>query len=88
MAYRVEISPAAQRDLRAIPGAPREILAGAVRALGGEPRPVGVRKIRGSQNAWRIRVRDYRVVYEVHDDRSLVVIIKVDRRRERTYRGL
>ncbi len=49
---------------------------------------VGVRKIPGSQNVWRIQGRDYRVVYEVHDDRSLGAIIRVDRRRERTYRGL
>lgn len=88
MPHRVEISPAAGRNLRAISSAPREILARAIYALGDESRPVGARKLRGAQKAWRIRVRDFRVVYEVYDDRSLVLIIKVDRRRERTYRRI
>ncbi|MDP2937152.1 MAG: type II toxin-antitoxin system RelE/ParE family toxin [Dehalococcoidia bacterium] len=88
MPYRVEISPAAERNLRAISAAPREILARAIYALGDELRPIGVRKIRGAQNAWRIRVWDFHIVYEVCDDRSLVLIIKVDRRRERTYRRI
>ena len=35
---------------------------------------------------WRIRVGDYRVLYEIHDDRLLVLVIRVAHRRE-AYRG-
>lgn len=57
-----------------------------IQALADNPRPSGVRKIQGEDRGWRIRVGQYRVVYDVHDDRSIVVVLKVDRRRETTYR--
>lgn len=88
MRYKVELSPAAQRDLKSIPDAPKEAIAKTILGLGENPRPTGVRKISGSQRAWRIRVREYRVIYETYDDRRLVVVLRVDRRRERTYRRL
>ena len=58
----------------------------AVRGLAGEPRPRGAIKLRGGGGAYRLRIGDYRVVYDVYDDRALVVIIKVARRNETTYR--
>ncbi len=86
MPYRVELAPAAQRDLR---GLPREIqarLAAPILALAEDPRPAGARKLRGEERTWRIRVGPYRVVYDIHADRALVVILKVARRSETTYR--
>jgi len=44
-----------------------------------------VRKLWGEERTWRIRVGAYRVVYDIYDDRALVVILKVARRSERTY---
>lgn len=88
MAYRVELAPAAQRDLRRLP---REVLArlgGPIRALGEDPRPPGCRKLQGERQTWRIRVGPFRVIYDVYDDRSLVLVLKVDRRRETTYSRL
>lgn len=52
------------------------------------PRPVGARKVVGAANTWRIRVGEYRVVYEVSDPGQRVVILQVTRRSETTYRGL
>ena len=86
MPYRVELAPAAQRDLRRLPPHIQERLAAPIQALADNPRPSGVRKIQGEDRGWRIRVGQYRVVYDVHDDRSIVVVLKVDRRRETTYR--
>jgi mRNA interferase RelE/StbE len=88
--YRVEISPAADRDLEKLKGRIRmqdfERLRNAVRSLAGEPRPQGVRKIRGAEKAYRIRVDNYRVVYDVYDSDNLVLILQVARRSETTYR--
>ena len=88
--YRVEISPAADRDLEKLKSRIRmqdfERLRNAVRSLAGEPRPRGVRKIRGTENAYRIRVSNYRVVYDVYDSDNLVLILQVARRSETTYR--
>ena len=88
--YRVEISPAADRDLENLKGRIRrqdfERLRNAVRSLAEEPRPQGVRKIRGAERAYRIRVGNYRVVYDVYDSDGLVLILQVARRSETTYR--
>ena len=85
MLYRVELAPAAQRELRRLPAAARRRLAGPITELARNPRPVGCRKLRGSQQTWRIRVGPYRVVYDIHTVTSLIVILKVVRRSESTY---
>jgi mRNA interferase RelE/StbE len=88
--YRLEVSPAADRDLEKLKGRIRrqdfERLRNAVGGLAEEPRPQGVRKIKGEERAYRIRVGSYRVVYEVYDDDKLVLILQIVRRSETTYR--
>ncbi|MBI2303182.1 MAG: type II toxin-antitoxin system RelE/ParE family toxin [Chloroflexi bacterium] len=86
MPYRVEISPAAGRELRRLLLPVRDRLEPVIMALAEEPRPQGVRKLQGGERAYRIRVGDYRVVYEVYDNENLVVILRVGRRTESTYR--
>ena len=87
---RLEVSPAADRDLEKLKGRIRkqdfERLRAAIRSLADEPRPQGVRKIKGAERAYRIRVGSYRVVYEVYNDDNLVLILQVVRRSETTYR--
>ena len=88
--YRLEVSPSADRDLQRLKQRIRrqdfERLRTAVRSLANEPRPHGVRKIKGAERAYRIRAGNYRVVYEIYDDENLVLILQVARRTETTYR--
>ena len=88
--YRIELTPAADRDVEKLEGRIRrqdfERLREAVNSLATEPRPQGVRKIKGAERAYRIRVGHYRVVYEVYDSDNLVLILQVVRRSETTYR--
>jgi mRNA interferase RelE/StbE len=88
--YRIEISPAADRDLEKLKGRIRrhdfERLRDAVGSLAQDPRPQGVRKIKAADKAYRIRVGSYRVVYDVYDNDNLVLILQVARRSETTYR--
>ena len=88
--YRIEISPAADRDLEKLKGRIRrqdfERLRDAIGSLADEPRPQGVRKIKGAERAYRIRVGSYRVVYDIYDNDNLVLILQVVRRSETTYR--
>lgn len=88
--YRLEVSPAADRDLEKLKGRIRgqdfERLRDAVKSLAEEPRPQGMRKIKGAERAYRIRMGNYRVVYEVYDNDNLVLILQVARRSETTYR--
>ena len=88
-AYQIEISPAADRDLQKLCAYIRrqefDRLAAAIDKLAHEPRPHGIRKIKGAVTAYRIRVGHYRVVYDVFDDKKLVVVLQVARRSESTY---
>ncbi len=88
--YSVEVSSAADRDLQKLRDRilkqDFDRIAKAVEKLAEEPRPNGVRKIKEAITAYRIRVGDYRIVYDVSDDKKLVVILQVVRRSETTYK--
>ena len=49
-------------------------------ALAEKPRPPGVKKLQGYENTYRIRVGDYRIVYEIHDKVLLILIVEVGHR--------
>jgi mRNA interferase RelE/StbE len=84
-AHRVELAPAAQRQLRRLPPGDAARLRGPILALALEPHPPGAAKLAGT-NFWRLRVGDLRIIYLVDDPASLVVVLKVARRSESTYR--
>ncbi len=54
----------------------------AIQSLAANPRPPGCRKLVGSKNDWRIRVGDYRVIYEIADAIRVVRVNRVRHRRE------
>jgi mRNA interferase RelE/StbE len=83
--FRVEVAPAAQRQLRRLPPGDAAALRGPILALAIEPRPPGVAKLRDA-DLWCIRVGGLRVVYAVDGDARLVVVLRVARRAESTYR--
>ncbi len=90
--YRIEVSPAAARDIenlsKRIQRHNFQRLRAAIRSLAENPQPHKVRKIEGAEKAYRVRVGDYRIVYEIYDKEKLVLLIQVVRRTEATYRGL
>lgn len=81
MTYRVEISRRAAKAVTSLDKPLRRKILAAIDALAGDPRPVGCRKLAGQQ-AWRIRVGDYRVIYEIHDQVLLVIVIDIGHRQE------
>jgi mRNA interferase RelE/StbE len=88
--YRVELTPAAMRQLERLRGPTLVALRGVILGLADEPRPSGARKLTGGMDLWRIRVRidgvPWRVIYQVRDRERLVVVTRVARRDEGTYR--
>lgn len=75
--YVVEFTASAAREVRKLdPPLRRRILAD-VAILGLDPRPHGVKKLKGYENAWRIRIGDYRVLYEIVDEQVLVTVFRV-----------
>lgn len=83
--YRVEIAPAAGRQLRRLPPGDAARLRGPILALAFDPRPPGVAKLIDT-DFWRLRSGDLRVIYLIEDAERLVVILRVARRSESTYR--
>jgi len=81
MSYTVLILRKAQGELLDLPLEVYEDVKGAMRALGEKPRPSGCKKLIG-RDGWRIRVRDYRVVYEIDDARNVVTVLHVGHRRD------
>ncbi|MYB43314.1 MAG: type II toxin-antitoxin system RelE/ParE family toxin [Chloroflexi bacterium] len=86
--YRVELAPAAQRQARRLAPDDARRIRDTLRALATEPRPAGSAKLAGFAAVWRVRTGRFRVIYEVHEDEQRVMVLRVARRDERTYRGL
>ena len=80
--YRVQLSPRAQRDLDALPAHVLGRVRTAIDGLPATPRPRGAKKLLSYTDRYRIRVGDWRVVYEVHDDVTFVLVLQVGHRRE------
>jgi len=80
--YRLRVKRSAEADLRRLPGPLFERVNERILALRDDPRPSGVRKLSGAVEGWRIRVGDYRVVYQIDDTEQVVTIVRVRHRRE------
>lgn len=80
--HDVLLERAAERDLKAVPRAVFDRIITQLKALAHNPRPTGCRKIVGSQNDWRVRIGNYRIVYEVDDKANTVRIMRIRHRRE------
>jgi len=82
MPYQVLILPAARKGLKQLPRIIQERIDAHILTLSDNPRPIGAAKVQGFQNVWRIRIGDYRVVYQIEDDRLVVLVIRVGHRKD------
>lgn len=82
MSYRIEVAPAAVRQLRKLDRVAQRRVQAAIELLASEPRPSGAKKLVGGDIEWRVRTGDYRIVYEIHDNVLLVLVVAVGHRRD------
>lgn len=87
MAYEVRLKPSAATKLRKLPREAQQRVAKRLDGLGADPRPPGCERLAGLGSLYRVRVGDYRIVYEIQDDVLVVLVITIGHRRE-VYRGL
>jgi mRNA interferase RelE/StbE len=80
--YKIKIKRSAERDLKRFPNALFLRINQHILALRDNPRPPGVRKLQGDLEGRRVRVGDYRIVYQVDDDAKTVTIVRVRHRRD------
>ena len=85
--WRVDLAPAAQRQLRKLPPDATARLRGPILALARDPRPPGAASLAGS-SFWRLRVGDLRIVYGIDEAERTIVILRVARRSESTHRRI
>lgn len=78
---QVQISNRAAKALEKLPDDVYERVKEVITELGTNPRPHGCKKLKG-RSGYRIRMDDHRVVYEIEDDKLLVLMLDVEHCRE------
>lgn len=81
MAHSIKYKPSVEKEIDSLDGDLKKRIARAIRALADNPRPSGCKKLRGS-DLYRIRIGEYRVIYEVRDDVLFVLVLRVGHRSE------
>jgi mRNA interferase RelE/StbE len=87
MSYTIRLRSSAQRVLDALPERDYQLIEKAISDLEQNPMPFKTKKLADS-GLWRVRVRSYRIVYLINDTDKAVVIVRVARRKEDTYKRL
>lgn len=87
MKYRVYLTRRADRELKRLPPDVKERVEERVRELSSDPLPRGVAKLVGLEDAYRVRVGDYRILYRVYWEEKMIVVFRIALRR-RAYRAL
>ena len=82
MTYVIQLSPAAARELRKFDPAVRRRIQAVLELLADEPRPPSAKRLVGGAGEWLVRTGDYRVIYEIHDHRLVILVLRMAHRRE------
>ena len=80
--YEVYLERSAENDLKRLPSFLFHRIIPHIKSLAQNPRPAGCHKLMGSKNDWRIRMGDYRILYEVDEKAKAVRVMRVRHRRE------
>ena len=87
-AYRIVYRRSVEKELRGIPPPHLKRVIKKIQTLAADPRPPGSRKLKGGdRDLYRARQGDYRIIYEIHDDGIVVIVVKIGHRRD-VYSGL
>jgi mRNA interferase RelE/StbE len=80
--YEILLERRAEKDLKKLPSVLFQRIIEKIQSLAENPKPQGSRKITGSKNDWRIRIGDYRAIYEINEREKRVKIMRIRHRRE------
>lgn len=87
MSYRIEVKKSAAKALKKIPKADRKRIVDKIDNLAISPPNPDTTKMKGSNPFHKVRVGDYRIIYEIQDDVLLILIVKIGHRKD-IYRKL
>lgn len=80
--YQVLLSKAARKQLTILPVFIHNKIIEDITSLSEIPRPAGCKKLKGQKKAWRIRIGDYRVIYEIEDRQLRILVIAIGHRKD------
>lgn len=80
--YTINVTPSAKRDLERLARDVLRRLDRKIQTLVSNPRPFGAVKLTNEETLYRVRVGDYRIVYQVNDGTHVVTIVRVRKRGE------
>lgn len=80
--YKVKIVGAAKRQLRRLSKENQRRILDKIEKLSQNPRPYGYKQLQNEENLFRIRVGDFRVIYKIHNEILVVLVLKTAHRRE------
>lgn len=82
VSYQIEIKPSASKELEKLPRQVIPRVVAAIKELAENPYPQGVRKLTGFDRTYRIRVGDYRILYNIYQDKLIIEIIRIRHRKD------
>ena len=82
MGYSIVFARRALRDLKSLSAVDQTRVAKRIDALAQNPRPHGSKKLQASEDLYRIRSGDFRVIYSITDRELLVLVIRIGNRRD------
>lgn len=82
MKYKLFVNPKIEKFLSKIDNKMAIRIRDRIRSLANDPKPIGSKKLKGHENAYRDRVGDYRIIYEIYDSKVLIIVINVGHRKE------
>lgn len=82
MAHAITYVASAAKTLRKMDRPTARRILEAVERLAEEPRPPGCLQLKGGAGEMRIRVGDHRIIYEIHDDTLVILVLRIGHRRE------
>jgi mRNA interferase RelE/StbE len=85
--FSIRLSKSIAKDIRRIPTAVLTLIDKRIASLKADPVPVTAKKIHGYENYYRLRVGNYRIVYEVTSTVRIITIIRFGHRKD-VYRNL
>lgn len=80
--YQILVSRTAEKAIKALPKKDRSKVVSAIGSLALHPFPPGSKKLRGEEGTFRIRVGDYRIIYEIEGRRLTILILKIGHRKD------
>lgn len=82
MKYKIEFKPSALKAFKKLNRQTQKRIIKKIDLLENDPMPLGIVKLKGSNNFYRLRAGDYRIIYTIEKDRLLILILKIGDRKD------